>query len=419
MAVQSDRPELPVLIIGAGICGLIIAHGLHINNIPYRIFDQEAGLNARSRARDWGLGCHWGSPILKSLLGDEKWTRIAEAYVDPSRPVPAVDMVKMLNGATGAVENEVPFANFQRFLRSRLRALIAEGLPVEYGKKLATVEYDSEGGEEVTARFADGTAATGRLLVGADGAQSTVRQLLLGPEAAAPKRLPFAATFINASFPRPQALFLRAYHPIMTLVVHPDGMVGLLAALDCAAGPDRPESWRFMFYISRPCSPDAEWGANMDARERLRQAKETSKAFADPLRSAHEWVAENCDEVFYAGLTNWDPEAPGHGWDSHGGRVTLAGDAAHPMTYHRGQGLNHALADAGHLVELLVTHHRKQHAGPKSMQDLIARYEAEMRPRAGDEVRSSEQNTAMLHDWERVKASPLVNRALSKGSGTK
>src|SRR5437773_11053972 len=61
----------------------------------------------------------------------------------------------------------------------------------------------------------------------------------------------------------------------------------------------------------------------------------------------------------------------------------------------RGQGLNHCIADISHLVYALqdVQSHNS------SLQDAVAAYEDEMVKRGAEEVRSSLQNSLMLHDW--------------------
>ncbi|KAK8065680.1 fad nad-binding domain-containing protein [Apiospora hydei] len=319
----------------------------------------------------------------------------------------------------GEIVRHVPLNNFYRLLRSRFRAFMAEDIDVTWGKKLVDVSYSSDPEEEVdghstvTAHFADGTSATGRLLLGADSSNSRVRALLLGPERARLHRLSIAATFIDCSFTREQALYLRRTHPLVNLIVHPDGMMGMLAALDCTDA-SRPETWRFAFYISWRTSAaeqDAEaasgqWGP----RERLAQAKEKSLAFADPMRSAYAWMPDDLETVYYTPNGNWDPSMPDHKWDNHGGCITLVGDSAHPMTYHRGQGLNHAIDDAGHIVKLLA----KQ--GNRPLSAVIGEYEAEMRPRAGEEVRLSEMNSYMLHDWDKLSHSPFMTANLTKGT---
>ncbi|KAH9901978.1 hypothetical protein F4778DRAFT_134225 [Xylariomycetidae sp. FL2044] len=433
MTGTDDPGRLPVLIIGAGACGLAIAHGLQNIGVPFKLFERDTGLAPRG-SRDWALACHWSAPTLASLLGEALWSRIEEAQADPNTPTPDVDVVKVFNGRTGAVENELPFQDFRRFNRSRLRALMSEGLDVAYGKRLERISYpppssssDDEQDAAVTAHFTDGTAETGRLIVGADGSQSRVRTLLLGAERAKLNRLPLAATFVTASYTRERALALRAHHPLINVILHPDDMVGMLATLD-ASDAARPETWRFQFYISWRATAEeqAREAAIMGVPERLAQVKVRSEAFADPLRSAFDWLPDDCDTVYWAGVANWDPSLEEHDWTANngGGRVTLVGDAAHPMSYHRAQGLNHAIADAGKLVELLASQVPAAAAGAaaaprRSQADLIREFETEMRARGGEEVRLSEMNSFMLHDFAKVEQSPLFNRGLKFGSGGK
>ncbi|KAK6849655.1 FAD/NAD(P)-binding domain-containing protein [Apiospora arundinis] len=416
--MEEIQDQLPVLIIGAGSSGLAVAHGLKNANIPYKVFEQDPTAKPRN-ARDWAIGCHWSYPILAKLIGEEKWSRIIETQTDPNTPTKEVDACPVINGKTGEIIRLVPLNNFYRLLRSRFRAFMAEDVDVAWGKKLVDVSYDSpdtDTDRNVTAHFADGTSATGRLLLGADSSNSRVRALLLGPERAKLHRLSIAATFINCSFTREQALYLRRTHPLVNLIVHPDGMMGMLAALDMGAEEDaesRPETWRFAFYISWRTSAaeqDAEAAQKMGPRERLAQAKEKSRAFADPMRSAYEWMPDDLETVYYTPNGNWDPSLPDHRWDNRGGRITLVGDSAHPMTYHRGQGLNHALDDAGHIVRLLAEQ------GDRPLNDVINEYEAEMRPRAGEEVRLSEMNSYMLHDWDKLSQSPFMTASLTKGT---
>lgn len=69
-------------------------------------------------------------------------------------------------------------------------------------------------------------------------------------------------------------------------------------------------------------------------------------------------------------------------------------------------GLNHAIADAGKIVDLL------SNQGSRSLHELMDVYEAEMRERGGQEVRLSELNTKMVHDWDALMRSPLVSAGL-------
>jgi flavin-dependent dehydrogenase len=67
---------------------------------------------------------------------------------------------------------------FLRVERAKLRDWLSHNLTIEYGKRLQRFE---EHGTGVTAVFVDGTSATGSILVGADGTNSTSKPLNLIP----------------------------------------------------------------------------------------------------------------------------------------------------------------------------------------------------------------------------------------------
>jgi 2-polyprenyl-6-methoxyphenol hydroxylase-like FAD-dependent oxidoreductase len=97
--------------------------------------------------------------------------------------------------------------------------------------------------------------------------------------------------------------------------------------------------------------------------------------------------------------------------DNRGGLVTLIGDACHPMTYQRGQGLNHPVTDASELRDALV----KVYNGADRA-STIGAFEDEMIGRGGREVKDGNANTMLLHDWEKVKQSSPFTNGLKKNS---
>jgi 2-polyprenyl-6-methoxyphenol hydroxylase-like FAD-dependent oxidoreductase len=377
----------------------------HQAGVPCTVFEKNS---ADHGDRDWNMGLHWGAPVLRSLMPHGWWEdRIQSLQVDPNVPTNDRDTLKWLRGDTGELVAAITFGPFYRLRRSKLRHLLSQGLDIRYDKSLHAISYAPDG-HSVTAHFSDGSTATGCMLVGADGARSATRQILLGPQLGAINHIPYAATFVQSKFTRDQALYLRSFHPLYLASAHPKNYFAFFGMHDAPDAHD-PSSWTFFYYISWHCSlEEQEATKDWTGAQRLAQQKELAQQFCDPWKSALEWTPDDTP-VWYLGLTEWDPGLDGHRWDNHNGRVTMVGDAAHPMTYQRGQGLNHSVTDAGKLCEAIAS----IHAGA-DQQATVTAFEDEMIKRGGTEVRDCTANTVMLHDWERVRQSPLFTKGMNK-----
>ncbi|KAH8732686.1 hypothetical protein GQ44DRAFT_696271 [Phaeosphaeriaceae sp. PMI808] len=400
----ANRPhDLPILVVGSGSTGLALAQGLRKSGITCIVFEKNA---SQQGERDWNMGLHWGAPVLESLMPDELWQQLQSVQVDPHVPTKELDTLKWLQGQTGEPMAAFTFGPFYRLRRSKLRQLLSKELDIRFEKLLVNVTCEND--KSVTAHFSDGSTVNGAMLVGADGARSTTRQLLLGAELGTIDQVPYAATFVQRKFSKEQALFLRSFHPLFLASAHPKNNFAFFGMQD-AADPDDPSSWTFFFYISWKSSlEEQEATKNWTDAQRLAQQKELAKGFCDPWKSAYDWTPDD-SPVWYMGLTAWDPGHEGHRWDNHNGLITLVGDACHPMTYQRGQGLNHSITDAGKLRDVIV----KLSQGADRKTEVSA-FEDEMIKRGGTEVRDGTANTTLLHDWEKVKQSPLFTKGMSK-----
>ena len=123
----------PVLIIGAGISGLLLAQSLTRHGIPVRVFERDADLETRGAG--WGLTLNWSLPALQSLLPEHIFNRLPEAYVDReavkqglSSTFPIFDLS---TGELKASTPKAPEASRVRVTRQGLRGLLATGIIVE------------------------------------------------------------------------------------------------------------------------------------------------------------------------------------------------------------------------------------------------------------------------------------------------
>jgi 2-polyprenyl-6-methoxyphenol hydroxylase-like FAD-dependent oxidoreductase len=265
------------------------------------------------------------------------------------------------------------------------------------------LKHVETGDNTVTVTFEDGTTETGSLLVGAEGAHSITREFLLGPEEAALLPSPCVASVTITKLSREAAIALRALHPRYTISFHPNGTFTWMSIHDCSV--EDPAEWTWMLMQTwRSDEPTGLQGDNV-----LPAMYERGKAFGFPFNEVFRTIPEDT-KVWHNRLGYW-PTKP---WNSRGGLVTLAGDAAHPMTFRklshkplyecfqnliktldRGQGLNNAITDAAdflaHLREM------KEHT-PEELAAAVKRYEVELWPRGNEAVLASHENTNAVHD---------------------
>lgn len=177
------------LIIGGGIAGPTLAVALRRIGMEAEVFEQ---LSPDADQR--GSWINFQANGLDALRAVGLESGVAEIGYP-------VDTISFVNGR-GRSLGQMPMA-FRRpdgltslmMPRARLFVALAEaarrhGIPVHHDKRLIDARDTGDG---VIARFADGTEATGDILIGADGIHSTVRRLI-DPTAPAPRYVPVLNT---------------------------------------------------------------------------------------------------------------------------------------------------------------------------------------------------------------------------------
>ncbi|OHE99680.1 hypothetical protein CORC01_05038 [Colletotrichum orchidophilum] len=344
-----------VAVIGAGLTGLVAAQGLkkasyrashefirdadrYQNGFNVVVFERDESIAARPR--DWSILIGWGMATLKELLPEQVVKNFPQGICNPHLEFNDWDeSVVGYTGATGEVmfQNSTPGA--RRFSRRRLRNVLAEGLDVRWGKHLDRIVPSSASAELV---FRDGDNYEADYVLGTDGVSSKVRELLMGVDKARP--VPSGYSIANCVCKYGNADKVNAVvkaHPVCALMLGTANLAvcGVMSAED----PNDVASWEsFWVKVWRGHS------VSLNGQEAIDYAKKDLSSFCEPFRSALEWTPEgsSCylDEMKY-----WLPSP----WETHDGRVTLAGDAAHPMLPFRGQGLQHAIVDVQNYIDAL------------------------------------------------------------------
>ena len=398
------QPTAPkVLIIGAGLSGLAIAHGLQLHNIPFAIFEKES----TPRDRNWGVTISWAVPFLQKCLAPELFARLQECQPDQglNNAKEGKETVLIRDGQTGETLVEPNFPGTRRLQIKRTRKIWGDALGsgvVRYGKGLAGIETPEmgENAGKVVARFEDGSEEVGDVLIGTDGGSSFVRAVVCKDIKGGAEAWDLGYHFVNFPFTlqREQAIWLdETINPSVDVGCHPKKMYSGLFILD---KPDlqRPETWVFYVLSTWPNE-----GVNYDKdQDLLQEYRQRMEGWGDPFKKVADWIPEGTRvRPIIGGLKVF---APKEKWNNLSGRVTIGGDAAHSMTFHRGQGGNNSLRDAERFVAAMV----EVKNGDKSLQEAVDAYDAEVFERGGAEVEMSSKQTHAFHDYETFLNSPIM-----------
>ncbi|MGQ4403593.1 FAD-dependent oxidoreductase [Streptomyces hayashii] len=343
-----------VLVVGGGIAGTAAA--LALRKAGQEVVVHEAHPDS---AEDIGAFLTLASNGLRAL-----------AQVDASAAVTSIGFpltsMRVVD-ATGTESARVPLGEagdpllrYRCLRRGELNAALQaeaarRGVEIVHGARLTSVEHtpDGVGGPgAVTAHFADGSAATGDLLLGADGLNSTVRRLTAP---AARPRYAGQRVFYGYTADAPVSDVDETACITMTR--------GSAAAFGHMTSPDGETYWFARVGADDPLTADeiahAEPGRWRDLLVPLLRADPTAAAGIVEATQA---------PVLVTNATEMPNGAP---WRF--GRTLLIGDAAHAASPATGQGASMALEDAVILAKCL-----------RDLPDLaaaLARYEALRRPR--------------------------------------
>ncbi|OJJ65499.1 hypothetical protein ASPBRDRAFT_201764 [Aspergillus brasiliensis CBS 101740] len=349
------------------------------------------------------MALHWSIRHIEACLPSEYFAQLNSAETNRfgEQDPHVAENIPVVNGHNGKLLANVAMPSPRRIVRGKLRDLFRQGVEIEFGQALTDFHVGRDG---VTAIFNNGEkTAKGTMLIGADGARSVVRGHLVEGEA---QQLSKANIMILSAFPtftKSQALFIRSNtHPIAQLTPHPYQNTNVFSTVANIQDPDSPDTWVFQFTLS--IWTDEDPPASEEERRHLFRAYLST--YCEPFRSVAAWIS---DDVQISGekFHYWGNITP---WINHGGRVTLAGDAAHPMVPFRAQGLNNALEDARLYVDAV----RNVVYGGQDLESNISAYDESTYTRGSMDIKLSNEQMYAYHHWDAVMSGPLMRGGYKK-----
>ena len=333
-----------IAIVGGGLGGLTAAIALRQRGFDVIVYEQAAELG------EIGAGIQLSPNAMRVLIGlglDQAFEAIA---FEPNRHV-------VRNWKSGAVVSATQMkgvfrsqyqAGYFGAHRADLHSVLQQALPMDCVRLSARCTGVTQTADGATLTFTDGRTAGADIVVGADGIRSAVRESLYGADA--PR---FTGHIVWRGLVPTNALPKGLIDPDMTAWFGPNGTIvhyyvrrGELVNWIAHFETDwREESW----------SVESDW-------------HEAAEAFAGWHPTLGELFSRT-ERCYKWALYDRDPLPR---WTS--GRVTLLGDAAHPMLPYLAQGAAQSVEDGYVLADMLAQH---RHDAPVALKA----YEAARLPR--------------------------------------
>ncbi|MEV0935293.1 NAD(P)/FAD-dependent oxidoreductase [Streptomyces phaeochromogenes] len=355
----------PIAIIGAGLGGLTLARVLHVRGIEATVFDLEASPEVRTQGGMLDIHENSGQAALRAAGLYDEFRKLIHPGGQAMRLVDPHGTVRLAEEDDG--NGDRPEVD-----RGQLRDLLLDSLPagtIHWGKRATGARELDRGRHEVT--FADGTAITTDLLIGADGAWSRIRPLVSDA-------LP---AYTGISFVETDLLEAASRHPAAAALVGD----GFFICLGDHKGFLVHNESDGSIHVYTAVKAAEDWLDTIDFTD-TETAKKQVLAHFDGWHEDLRALVADADGPAVPRRIHALPV--GHRWDHHVG-VTLLGDAAHLMSPFAGEGANLAMFDGAQLGRAIADH-------PGDTESALTTYEQELFPRSEESATDSAASLELM-----------------------
>jgi 2-polyprenyl-6-methoxyphenol hydroxylase-like FAD-dependent oxidoreductase len=386
----ADTEKYPnVAIIGGGIGGVALAVACLHRGIPFTLYERDRSFDTRSQG--YGLTLQQASKAMAGL-----GITSLEAGITSTRHVVHTTAGKIIGEwgirKWGRPDTKVsPKRKNIHIARQSLRLALLEQLDerdeVKWEHQLLSFKESEDGNIRLKFQVKDKIERTkADLVVGADGIRSTVRKLLLGEDITPLRYL--------------DCIVILGICPLKNLEGIENSLLDSATVFQTANGHER-------IYMMPYASDTIMWQLSFPMSEKEAKALSTQGAKALKKEAIHrtQWHAPIPQilaatlETQVSGYPVYDRALLAPEFLEKGTKVTLIGDAAHPMSPFKGQGANQALLDALALARGISKAcnlgSRWKETGIRK--SVLTDFESEMLVRSASKVKSSAEAALLLH----------------------
>jgi 2-polyprenyl-6-methoxyphenol hydroxylase-like FAD-dependent oxidoreductase len=383
---NKDYPH--VAIIGAGIGGVALAVACLHRGIPFTLYERDSNFEARSQG--YGLTLQQASKAIEGL----GIFSLEEGVVSTRHVVHTTDG-KVIGewGNRKWVQSDAKTYTKRsniHIARQSLRLALLEQLgghdTIQWGHQLIDFK---EGENNVQLSFqvnGEMKSCNADILVGADGIRSSVRKLLIS-EDITPLR------YLNC-------IVILGICPLSSLKDLDSPLLDSATVFQTANGNERIYMMPYtsdsvMWQLSFPMPEDEAKALSAQGPLALKEEACRRTQWHDPIPQ----ILAATSEAQISGYPVYDRELLDSELLEKAGRITLIGDAAHPMSPFKGQGANQALLDALSLARGISRGCRPSSQWRKAgvRESVLTEFESEMLERSATKVKDSAAAAQFLH----------------------
>jgi 2-polyprenyl-6-methoxyphenol hydroxylase-like FAD-dependent oxidoreductase len=378
-----------IAIIGGGIGGVALAVACLHRGIPFTLYERDNNFDARSQG--YGLTLQQASKAMANL----GILSLKEGITSTRHVVHSTDgniigewgIRKWGRSDTKASPKHTNIHIARQSLRFALLEQLGGHKSVKWGHQLIDFKESDDNDVDLKFKVNDKIINTkADLIVGADGIRSTVRKLLIGEE----------MTPLNYL----GCIVILGICTLKSLEGIESSLLDSATVFQTANGNER-------IYIMPYNRESIMWQLSFPLSEKKAKELHTlgAKGLKEEACKRTQWhnpipqIVAATKEAQISGYPVYDRELLKPELLEKGTKVTLIGDAAHPMSPFKGQGANQALLDA-----LSLAREISKVCSPKSrwkeigiQKTVITKFESEMIKRSASKVKSSAEAAKLLH----------------------